>query len=82
MRVSLSGFLAVTLAGIAVIGGWYKFDYRISTQEQVTVELLKRDQAHSEAEARIADTLNKTNNVLGRITQALDDKDGIKIKEQ
>lgn len=77
-KLSLTGTLAFAAALIAMIGGWYKFDYRITSVE-TDVKTVEQVQTQQEQDNKhIADTLERTNRLLGQMEQALDDK-GIHI---
>ena len=77
--VSLTGILAMMMAFAAMVGGWYKFDYRQLASEQ-RLEVLEREHSEEvEVNARLNDTLVRTNVALAGISQALEDK-GIHVR--
>ena|SRR5579863_5548976 len=61
-----SDWLKLVLILVAVVGGWYKFDYRISTLEAA-------DREHTAQLQHVSDVLNKLDNTLDRMNQTLRD---------
>ena len=72
-RVSLSGALAVVMAFVAVVGGWYHFNDTQQADEQRIVTLEGEHANDLVTNAHIADALSRTDGVLKEIEQALED---------
>jgi hypothetical protein len=77
--ISVTGLLTIVMAFTAMVGGWYKFDYRQEAAEARIETLEQSRSAESEQRAKLIDTLNRTNSVLGAVVQALEDK-GIHVR--
>lgn len=69
----------MVLAFTGMVGGWYKFDYRQLASEQRLAVLEREHSEEAEVNARLNDTLARTNVALAGITQALEDK-GIHVR--
>ena len=72
-KISLTNVLAFTMAFVAMVGGWYKFDYRQTSTEQNISAIQQTLQKHEANDQRLADTLERTNRIMGATIQALDD---------
>jgi hypothetical protein len=83
-RISIANIFAVVLAFVAMVGGWYKFDFRVSATEQEIASVQRAIQKHDDDlqktldthdanDQKLADTLERTNQVMGAVIQALDD---------
>jgi len=73
-HISVTGLLALVMAFVAMVGGWYKFDYRVTKTENA-IELLESE--HREEMAmrwEDANSRTDTNVLLGKIVQALEDR--------
>jgi hypothetical protein len=74
-RVSLTSVLTLAMALIAMVGGWYKFDYRISVVEGAQQELQDDHKSDVAAINDLRETLSRLNVTLGRMEQRLEDED-------
>ena len=72
-RISVTNMLAFAMALIAMVGGWYKFDYRQTQTENNVTAIQMTLQKHEANDQRLADTLERTNQVIGETIQALED---------
>ena len=72
-KVSLTGLIALIMALTAMVGGWYKFDARITDTEKRIEELREDQRKQLDVQSRLDDTLNKLNNSVARLEQRLDD---------
>jgi len=72
--ISVTGVLTAIMAFTGVIGGWYTFDYRVQTTEKAIMFLNVENEKRAADERRLNDTLNQANGLMGRIIQALDDR--------
>ena len=73
-KVSITGVIAMAMALTAMVGGWYKFDYRLDASERALATMMDEEKQHTANEQRINDTLNRTNSLMGQVMQALDDR--------
>jgi hypothetical protein len=71
--VSASGVLAVTMAFIAMVGGWYNFSFRQAATEKRTEALEQEHEADLVVQEKLTRALDRTNDVLEGVLQALDD---------
>lgn len=65
-RAVTSEWLKLALLLAAVIGGWYKFDYRISAMEKVTAQ-------HDQQFQALTPVIDKLDKTLDRVDQTLRD---------
>jgi hypothetical protein len=72
-RLSVTGVLTVALALGAVVGGWYKFDFRIQAIETTQAQLQMERNEDLEWKQRIVDSLNSVDKAVGMLRQRLDD---------
>lgn len=72
-KINITGALAVLMAFIALIGGWYNLGSRTTANERAIVSLNVANQRTQENEQRLKDTLDRSNNLMGQMVQALDD---------
>jgi hypothetical protein len=61
-----SDWLKLTMILVAVVGGWYKFDYRISVLEA-------NDRERAGQVQHVSDVLEKLDSTLDRINQTMRD---------
>lgn len=72
-KISATGVLALTMAFVAMVGGWYKFDYRISNLETQNAQLQEDHQEEMSMHEKLNATLNDLNYTVGQLEQRLDD---------
>lgn len=72
-KISATGALAVIMAFVAMVGGWYKFDYRITNLETQNAQLEKYHQDELDMQGRLNQTLTSLNFTVGQLQQRLDD---------
>ena len=72
-KVLLTGVVTLAMGFTAMVGGWYKFDARVTDTEKRIEELREDQRRQVDVQARLVDTLNKLNNSVGRLEQRLDD---------
>jgi len=65
-KAVLSEWLKLILILVAVIGGWYKFDYRISAMEV-------KEQERAAQIQQLSDVINKLDATLERMNQTMRD---------
>jgi hypothetical protein len=65
-RAVTSEWLKLILLLIAVIGGWYRFDYRISAMEKLTAQ-------HDQQFGTLGPVIDKLDKTLDRIDQTMRD---------
>lgn len=73
-KVNITGVLAMAMALSAMVGGWYKFSYRLDANEHAITMISDEERQHTANEQRINDTLNRTNSLMSQVMQALDDR--------
>jgi hypothetical protein len=71
--VSVSGVLAVGMAFVAMVGGWYNFSFRQAATEKRTEVLEQEHEADLVVQEKLTRALDRTNDVLEGVLQALDD---------
>ena len=71
--VSASGVFAVAMAFIAMVGGWYNFSFRQAATEKRTEALEQEHEADLVVQEKLTRALDRTNDVLEGVLQALDD---------
>jgi hypothetical protein len=74
-KVNLTSVIAVVMAFTAMVGGWYKFDARVTATEKSITYLQEARQKDQEDRDKLQDTLNSINYVVGQLKQRLDDDD-------
>jgi len=74
-KVNVTSVLAVAMAFSAMIGGWYKFDARVTSNEKSISYLEEARQKDEEYRQKLTDTLNQLNYTVGQLRQRLDDDD-------
>ena len=72
-NISLTGLIGATMAFTALVGGWYTFSNRIGNTETAIMELKQQHDVDIIQRDRLNDTLNRLDNTLGVIEQALED---------
>jgi hypothetical protein len=71
--VSVSGVFAVGMAFVAMVGGWYNFSFRQAATEKRTEVLEQEHEADLVVQEKLTLALDRTNDVLEGVLQALDD---------
>ena len=74
-NISLTSVLTLAMALAAMVGGWYKFDYRVATVENNEVLLQEEHRVDVAAINDLRGTLGSLNVTLARMEQRLEDED-------
>jgi hypothetical protein len=73
-KVSVSGVFAILMAFVAMVGGWYKFDYRVSAVEARETNIETQEESDKQLHERLGYTLDRLDRTISGVVQALDDK--------
>lgn len=76
-KLSATGALAVALAFTALVGGWYRFDYRIAALENDHQEDVAYHEKELEFHQKLNDTLGTLNVTVGKLEQEVSDQQAI-----
>ncbi len=77
-KVSVTSILAIIMAFVGVVGGWYTFDARVKRSEDSIQYLEQARREDSEARQKVQEALEDLNITVGKLEQRLEDEDNRK----
>jgi len=77
-KVSVTSILAIVMAFVGVVGGWYTFDARVKRTEDSIQYLEEARKEDAAVRQKVQQSLEDLNIMVGKLEQRLEDDDNRK----